>query len=642
MTAPRLVETPRIPATHESAKAAWRRERIAIFKRAFAPVENLSLSEWADRYRFLSRENAESGQWDTARVPYLREIMDAYSDPAIHELVVMKGAQIGFTQGIILNAIGRSIDQNPGPLLVVQPAEGDAEKFSKNKLAPMIRDTERVRTKIIGDGKAKDANNTILSKIFHGGSLSMTGATSPKGLRRENIREIFFDEVDGYPESAGSEGDPIEITKKRLITFHGWKAVYGSTPTTRGASRIEQLFQASDQRYYHVPCPECKKSQQLVWGGRDIKHGIKWENREARTAHYVCLHCQAPIKERWKFWMLARGTWIASAPEHELRGYHLANLYSPFPGAAWSALVAEFLRAQGKPEQLRVFVNTQLAETYEEFGEKLNKSALVDRYESYPAGVRVPKNAGVLTRSVDVQDDRLETAVWAWGAGTECWPVEMEIIPGDPGLPEQNVNSPWRILAKEHLSRAYRHESGVELRPAVTFVDSGGHHTDMAYQFCRPRRAQRLFAIKGASVDGHPVLGKPTEHSAARLVLYHVGSSTGKESLASRLAKIAAPGPGYVHIPDFLDDEHLDQLTAEKLVRKHVGGKEIKRWIKVHPRNEQTDLWVYAYAALWQLGPQFVRDLAAQVDRVNKLGEAGHTTPTPAPTGRRVISRGIE
>lgn len=645
MTAPAaelLLET-RVMTTHESAKAAWRRERIDIFRRILAPVKRLSLSEWADQYRVLSMEsNAEPGRWRTARVPYLREIMDAVSDPTVEEIVVMKGGQVGYTQGVILNAIGYFIMQDPGPILTVQPADGDAQEFSKEKLAPMLRDTPEVGRRV-ADAKSRDSDNTILWKTFPGGVLGITGATSPKGLRRRTVRYLLFDEVDGYPVSAGPEGDPIAITKNRAVTYGSRaKLVYGSTPLVKRKSRIEKLFAESDQRYYFVPCPHCQRKQRLEWGGRDAKHGIKWEAGKYETAHYVCIHCGERIEEKWKDWMLREGEWAVTNPESRTRGYHLSALYSPFEGASWWRLVKEWLEAQGNPQLLKAFINIKLAETYEEEGAKVEKSILVDRYESYPEGVRVPKGAAVLTRSVDVQDDRLETAVYAWGAGSECWPVEVEIIPGDPSLLETSVNSPWRILAQEHLTRSYKHESGVELRPAVTFVDTGGHNTQEAYAFCRPRRAQRLYAIKGSNIEGAPLLSKPSEHSAARLILYHVGSSTGKSALAHRLIKVREPGPGYIHIPDFLDDEHLNQLTAEQAVTRNVNGREITRWVKTYARNEQTDMWVYAYAALWQPGPKFVRDLHLMVERINQLGDSGRTIPPQAPSGRRMISRGIE
>ena len=290
-------------------------------------------------------------------------------------------------------------------------------------------------------------------------------------------------------------------------------------------------------------------------------------------------------------------------------------------------------------------MNTVLGEPSDDAGDQASSHVLASRYEKFKA--TVPRGVGVLTRSVDVQGDRLETMVYGWGAGTECWPVEFELIPGDPSLPEKHPNSPWKVLS-EMLPRTYTHELGFEMRPSVTFIDSGGHHTNEVYQFCRPRQAARVFAIKGANTEGAPLLSKPSRISHAKVILYHVGVWTAKETLIARLVKVKEAGQGYIHIPVWLDGEQLSQLTAEKVITKRVGGYPHRSFIKTHDRNEQMDLWAYAYAAVHQLGALFVRDLEKHVAKLAAEHDKGALPPgsvSAGPTskrkGRRVLSKGI-
>lgn len=636
--------------THESAKAHWRTMRVGLFDKILKPKPRLTLSQWADERRMLDAENAEDAtRWSTDRVPYLREMMDATTDPRIPEVVMVKAAQIGFTQGVILNGIGYYIDQDPSPLLVVQPSDGDAEKFSKEKLAPMLRETECLRGKV-ADSRSRDSDNTILAKSFAGGHLGITGATSPKGLRARSRRVVFFDEVDGYPPSAGAEGDPITLGKKRTIAFRRRKIVYGSTPTIKFLSRVWRLFEESDQRYCYVPCPHCGFMQRLIFGGKKIAIGLKWEPGRPETAHYICEDKGCRIEERHKPRMLQRLEWRAHNPGHWRRGYHISALYSMFPGAAWPVIAREFLEAQSKPEELQGFINTVLAELWEGVGESVSSHELAKRYEHYTEKGDVPKGVAVLTRSVDVQLDRLETEVYGWGAGTECWPIEHKVIPGDTRLPEDNVHSPWRELAPM-LRKGYRHELGFSMVPRVTFIDSGdGGTTDAVYKFCRRRLKAKVFPIKGANDRQAPLLSEPKRLPSAKVILYHVGVSTAKGGLLSRLAKNTTAGPGYIHIPEWMDDDKLNQITAEKLipVPGRPGQPARVVWTKTHDRNEQLDLWVYAYAALHQLGTKFVaglenevKKLAAQYDSGTIQRDAVVTGTKSSPRGRRVLSNGI-
>ncbi|MEX1185308.1 MAG: phage terminase large subunit family protein [Gemmatimonadaceae bacterium] len=626
--------------THSSARQNWRSRRRSLFAAIFAPPPRLTVSEWADQYRYLSQESSASpGRWSTDMVPYLREPMDAFGDPTVEDIVVMKAAQLGATEALVNNAIGYFIDLDPSPILVVQPSDGEAQKYSKEKLAPMLRDSPSLAKKV-HESKSRDSDSTILSKAFRGGHLGITGAQSPLGLRSRTRRVALFDEVDGYPASAGAEGDPIMLGEKRTVTFWNRKKVKLSTPTIKGISRIEKAYADSDQRKFFVACPHCGREQVLVWGGKDLDHGIKWDSGKPETAHYICESCLGRIDESEKARMVRVGRWIAQNPGHKTRGYHINALISLFDGARWSELAKEFLAVKHDPLRLRVFVNTVLAETWEDAGQEVEAHVLFERMHSYAA--QVPAGVGLLCRGVDVQGDRLEVAVWGFGAGEEAWPIETEIIPGDPSIPLTNPNSPWRIL-DEHILRTYTHASGAELRAKITLVDSGGHHTNEVYEYARKRRGNNVYAGKGSSIAGHPIV-KAVHHKHAKLTLIHVGSFAAKEVFLSRMAKIIEEGPGYVHIPDWMDQEHLEQLTAEKLFTKLIGGVPKRVWLKKRDRNEQLDLFVLAYAALHQLGPAVRKQLGALAAAYKGPDPAAASPAAAAPKGlqRRILSRGVE
>lgn len=619
--------------TTESAKAAWRKRRRTLYRVTLGPPPKLTVSQWADHYRILSRESsADPGPWHTDRVPYLREIMDSMSDPSVERVVVMKSAQVGYTEGVINNTLGYFIDQDPSPILVVQPSDGEAEKYSKEKLAPMIRDTPRLAERV-SEARARASDNTIGSKSFPGGHLGITGATSPLGLRSRSRRIVLFDEVDGYPDSAGAEGDPVMLGERRTDTFWNRKILIGSTPTVKDASRIEKAYAESDQRRYHVPCPHCGYEQILVWGGRDKPFGLTWDEGRPDDAYYVCANCAAVIDEAEKPRMVSAGRWIAGRPDSLTRGYWLNALISLFDGARWGKLARTFTDVAHDPVRLRVFVNTTLAETWEDIGARADPEALAERLETYPADV--PAGVAVLVRSVDVQGDRLETCVWGYGEKEECWPIEHEIIPGDPGTP-----APWEILA-ELLPKQYEHQLAGPMPVAITTIDSGGHHTKQVYQFCRLHAAQRAIAVKGSHLEGAPLLpARPTRNNEHRVYLYLVGVWTAKETLLSRLSSIKVPGPGFIHLPTWMEGELLAQLTNEKLISEIKKGRVVRRWL-VKGRNEMMDLWNYGFAGLHMLGTRFVQSLgrrAQQIEAAAKqraaetAGAAETAEPQSAPT----------
>lgn len=604
-----------------------REEARTIVKERFRPAPKLTVSQWADRFRVLSPEASfRSGPFSTDDAPYQREPMDTMGDRKVPSLVIMWASQLGKTE-MLNNFVGFRIDQDPGPMLVLQPTLEMAEAWSKDRLAPMLRDTLRLRGKV-AESKSRDSANTLAHKQFLGGHITIVGANSPAGLASRPIRDLIQDEIDRYPATAGAEGDPSSIAESRTATFPNAKNIRVSSPTLKDGA-IWKAWEQSDQRWYHVPCPHCGHEQKLEFGDKETTFGLKWDAGQPETAHYVCAACACVIDENDKLLMLKRGRWIAENPTSKTPGFTLSAIYSPF--FSWARFVERWLRDKGDMLKLQTFVNTMLCEPWEETGDRVTAHTLQGHADFLPekdGEIVVPMKAAVLTRSVDVQGDRLETCVYAWGEGEEAWRVDFELIPGDPA-----TAAPWDELSRT-IAKQYKHESGAMLRPHRTFIDSGGHHSKQAYDFARGRVQQGCYAIKGSSLQqGVPLLGKPMRHKSARVVTYSVGSFTGKEALMRRLAKVDEPGPGFIHLPEDIDPQHLEQFMNEKLTTRFVKGRPVRAWERTGP-NEQIDLFVYALAALQACGPDILRQLAAMAKRLEAKGKAASanatTTPPPA------------
>lgn len=572
---------------------------------SWAPEPRLTVSQWADAHRMLSgKASAEPGPWDTARTPYLREPMDMLS--AMHpcqRIVFMKGAQVGGTE-CGNNWIGYVIHHAPAPMLMVQPTVEVAKRVSKQRIAPMIEATPALRERV-AESRSRDSGNTTFVKEFDGGLLIMTGANSGAGLRSMPIRYLFMDEVDEYPGDVDHQGDPVLLAEKRTTTFARRKVLLVSTPTLKGLSRIERAFLASDQRRYFVPCPDCGHMDWIRW------ENIRWTERDASSAQLACLGCGVLIDEHHKHAMLARGEWRATAAgDGQTAGYHLSGLYSPLGWKSWAECVAEFLSAKDDPSELKGWVNTVLGETWEERGDSVEPEGILARAERFAA--EVPNGVGVLVAAVDVQADRLECKVKGYGSAEESWLIALTQFHGDPSRSQV-----WFEL-NQFLRTEFTHASGQKLRIECTTVDSGGHHTDEVYRFCRAHAARRVFAIRGGNLSGKPLVDRPTVHNAYRTKLFTLCVDTGKETVFSRL-RISAPGPGYMHMPEWIDAEYVAQLTAEKALRKYVKGRgSVRQWVKIRERNEALDLEVYCLAALYVLGPQVIRALPK---RAAKWGE---------------------
>ena len=574
----------------------------AAFAEILAPKPTLTVSAWSDRHRMLSGKAAsEPGPWRTERTPYLREPLDALSvDSEAEEVILWFGTQLGKSE-TCNNWIAYNIHHNPGPMMLVQPTLDLAKRYSKQRIASLIDSTPVLRDKV-QPARSRDSGNTLLEKEFDGGILVIAGANSSAGLRSMPARDLLFDEIDAYPLSVDEEGDPISIAEKRQDTFARRKRLKTSTCTIKDESRIEQAYLASDRRRYWVPCPACGEHQVLRWAN------VRWFDADPATVRYACEHCGTLIEETHKPGMLAGGEWRADAPAARSRGYWLSSLYSPLGWLSWEAIVREFLEAkvataQGDHTLLQVWTNTRLAETWELQGNRIAEHEVQKRAEPY--GLRtIPRGVLLLTAAVDVQGDRLELAIWGWGAGEECWLIDYAKLGGDPA--EDTV---WTQL-DELLKTPLRNTFGLDLRIAACAVDHGGHHSVRVETFTRARHGRHVIAVKGQSQAGKPVIGRPTERDTnwrgkkvrAGARVWPVGSDTAKYVLYQRLV-LTQPGPGYLHTSNELDDEFYKGLTAEQLVTRYVKGRPRSEWmLKKGVRNEPLDLWVYGYAALAYLG----------------------------------------
>lgn len=508
-------------------------------------------------------------------------MLKAFTDPDVERISVMKSARVGYTK--ILNiAIGYHMHQDPAPILVVQPTIEDAQGYSKDEIAPMVRDVP-VLDGLVSDGY-RDSGNTILKKQFPGGVLNLVGANSARGFRRLTVRLVLLDEVDGYPPTAGEEGDQITLAIRRSDTFWNRKIALGSTPTIQGLSRIESSFLESDQRRYYVPCPHCGEYQVLVWAQ------FKWPPDNPERAYYECAKCRQPIDHAYKRQMVERGEWRAEAPFRGHAGFHIWAGYSYSPNATWGKIATEFADAQKDRERLKTWVNTVLGEPWVERGEQPEATLLHNRREAYRAPV---PNGSILTAGVDVQQDRLEVEIVAWGEGEESWAVDYVRLIGDPARQEI-----WDNLA-HLLGRTWLRADGQQLDVRAVCIDSGGHFTDEVYGFSRRHGVRWAIPIKGASEAGKPIAAFPRTLNKKRVYLTIVGVDTAKELLYRRLRQ-EEPGPGYCHWPiaPAFDDEYFAQLTAERAVTRYKNGRPRVEWLKTRPRNEALDCRVYAHAAV--------------------------------------------
>lgn len=555
-------------------------------------------SEWADAHFVLSPEgSAEPGRYNSKRAAYVPGMLDAIVEPGVKTATFKCSAQVSKTT-ILLIIIGYMACRRPAPTMFATANDNLVEQFSKERLAPAIRDVPEMARVFPAEGE-RSASNKLAHKKFPGGFLAMVSAQSPANMRARSIKFALADEVDAWEGNANKEGDPISGLVKRGTTFWDFRMIAASTPLEKYRSRISRLYDESDQRRFMVPCPHCEGQQALEWKlDKESNDGyrpknIQWEPGKPETARYVCEHCGSLLDDIDLKQAVRKGYWQASMPFNGNAGFWIWELYSP-----WSSLykiVKTYEYAVGFADRMMSFVNTTLGLEWEgEVVGTLEVRVLMARREELPRYV-VPAAAGLLTAAVDVQADRLELMVIAWGIDDQRWILSVEQIPGDPNGPRV-----WALL-QENLLRVYKHAAnGREMGIEVCALDSGGWHTQKVYDFCAQHMlAGRLwFPIKGVSGFGKPIWKRSPMRLKGGIPLYLVGVDDAKTSVYASLA-VREPGPNYVHLPMSMGEDNFKRLTVEKCLKTvDPKGFQKREWVKPEgARNEEFDLAVYNVAA---------------------------------------------
>lgn len=576
------------------------------------PEGELTISAWAENFRFVSQDRvadpALAGRWKNSTTPYLVSIMNCVTEPDVNEVIFLKSSQVGGTE-CINNILGFFIHIDPATIQYICENEGKARAWSVESFAPMIRDTP-VLSQIFGEAKERDSTNMIESKAFRGGHFALGWATSPATLSSRPRRVILTDETDAFEPT--KEGDPVKLAEARTKTAGSQrKIIHVTTPRDKETSRVFPMWENSTQEKYFVPCPDCGELQVLEW------KNVHWGDGEPGDAYMVCIHCGVQIDNSDKFEMIARGVWRATNPDYKgnRRGFWICELYSPF--TTWGEMADAFLEAKKHRDTLKVFVNTRLAEFWEEQGEAIEYEDIKFASEEYPA--QVPAGVLTLTAGVDVQDDRLEIEITGWGKNYESWSIDYNVIPGSPGLYDV-----WESL-EDHLLQDFYDEDGNVYNVKIACIDSGGHHTNQVYKFCKANSHRRWLAIKGSNQAAQPIAPKTFKIvGKTKTRLYHIGTDTAKDEIFAYLRNTSnilqeinepnnenqtdiKPILGFCHFPHDRDITYFKQLLSEKKTTKYTQGVARKVYEKKSPsvRNEALDCRVYATAARAILYPKF-------------------------------------
>ena len=602
----------------------------------FKPPPRLRLSEYADEHAVMTGSTATKGRWNC--IPYQREPLDCFTDPAVEMVAWMKSARVGYTK--CLNVVVQYYShQDPCEIMIVQPVKEDAEGYSKEEIKPLFEDTP-VLQGLISESKSRNtASNTILLKqLGNGGLIDIVNAASGRSFRRKSRKVVLFDEVDAYPKL--DEGDPIKLGRNRADYYWDRKIGLGGTPIFKGG-KTEEWFLRGDQRRFFVPCPFCEAMQVLRWE-QMIREG-------EHAGHYACENCTEPIPHSKKRWMVERGEWRPTAVSQQpgLVSFHIWAAYSYSPAADWNVLVREHAEAldamrKGDPDAMQTFHNTVLGEPWEDtLSGKLTGDGLAKRRMNTEAGNgysvgSVPDGVLAITAGVDVQGgggtvgERLVVTIWGWGRGEEGWHLGHWEIDGDPQQ-EETLEQLDQIAATQWVR-----SDGMELRLAMGGIDDGGIATHEVREWCRSR-SNIWVPVRGAPQKGKPLLGRGTAVDINRrnqavqkrgVMLYFVGYDASVNHLQGRLRN-EIPGPGYLHLGEAATDQFLGELFPWKRMPKRDKGQTTYQWVlPTGAKDEGGDCTRYAYAALQLLSRRYNRatmwdQLEAQLQAAREQPGAG-------------------
>lgn len=603
------------------------------------PPDDLTVSQWAEAKRRLSAESAaEPGPWRTERTPYLREPMDAFTDPKVRHIIMVAASQVGKSE-FLNNCIGYIIDEDPGSILFVHPTTIDAQEYSKLRIAPMLRDSPALRQKIAAP-KSRDSHNTILQKAYPGGILTMCGSTEAHALASKPIRYVFGDERDRWATSAGNEGDPWDLAMARQTTFYNAKAVEVSTPTIKNASAIEAAYYTGTMERWNSRCPHCGEYHEIRWSDIRFEHDeiivSHKKTFKVKKVYYTCPGCgcvstEAEMKR-------APAKWIAENPEaygQGTRSFWLNAFVSQW--ASWESIVLKYLNALGSTKKMQVVYNTCFGLLWEDRGDIEDEDSLLARREDYGKDkngepVELPPGALVLTAGVDTQDDRMEYEIVGHGFFGETWGIEKGIVMGRP-----DDDATWNKLDEVVFDRVMRFENGVGLRVSMSFVDEGGHFTQSVRAQCNARISKKVFCIKGMPGQDKPYISPPKKQkifvnqiAVGTCWQYQLGVDSGKEIIMDNL-RVQTPGQKYCHFPkrDDYGSAYFAGLLSETKVYD-PNKKQPWSWKKIpgHERNEPLDCRNYALAAF--------KALPKNLDEIDRQIKAASGVRVPAPPSANI------
>lgn len=604
--------------------------------------------EWADENFYLSSESSyQEGRWET--LPFQVAILNSMGNDEIRTVNVIKSARVGYSK-MLLAASAYQVEHKRRNILLLLPTDSAAQGFMKAHVETMIRDVPRIRVLAPWYG-VKHRDNTLDTKRFsHSKQLWCLGGAAAKNYREKSVDTIIYDELAAFDPDVEKEGSPTFLGDKRIEGSTFPKSIRGSTPKTKGECQIEAAADESPHFFrLHIPCPHCRKEQDLKWGGKDCDFGLKWDPCKPGAPWYVCEHTGCVVQQHEMQEQHQKGRWICDKTEiwtrdgfdyYDAAGepvptpdsvtWHIWTIYSPF--TTWGRIVLDFYKAKSDINRLKTFTNTTLGETWEDDqGEKVDWELLHARREVYP---EVPLLGLTLQGGMDTQDDRYEGRVYAFGVGEECWLIDRWILTGDPASEE------LRRKVGLKLQQQYTRADGVQMKVDRWCWDSGGHYTDEVYAESRKHGVMWVIPIFGANVYGKPIANFPRKRNRARVYATEVGTDNAKELIYSRLknqpdaARREEPQPGVIHFPandDICDEEELKQLTAETKRLKIVQGRRVYRWDAGGRRNEALDCLVYALAALRISQQRFGLDIDALAAAKPVEAEVIDKTPTPAP-----------
>lgn len=585
----------------------------------FARPPKMNVAEWAESRRYLSSLSALPGRFSLSITPWLREPLECLSDRKCGEVVMQKSAQIGWSDGVVNNYLGSTIDIDPAPTIVMFPRDKAGRDFNKEKFEPMVEATPTLATKIIT--KRRDPTNRVDTKTFPGGFIKFVGSNSPSGVKSTAAKRLIIEEPDDCNVNLKGQGDAIALLKERGKTFSDKRVVVGGTPTIEGLSAIVDEMQLSDKREWHVPCHECGDASPLKWEqvkwdqDEEIHHPI-FGKADTASVRYECPSCHAHWTDAHRIKNARKGKWIAQAEFRGVAGFYVNELVSGFAESTMPKLVEKYLRAvhdanAGNVGELISFWNATLGLPWAYKQDTPNEEALEARAEDYEE-FTVPAGGLLVTAGVDVQHDRVAVTIKAWGRGEESWCVWWGELYGET---KDRNGKVWEALTELLFERTFAHVSGVALRTSAVSIDtSDGNTSDAVYDYVRKQRKlqRNIMAIKGASTHRAEIFRKPagpidvtTGHKAAKFGLkpYMVGTSKAKDIIlggegGGRLTLQGGTGPGRMHWYKGIREDWYTQIVSEVKAPMRGSARGVKVWQKKSGvKNEALDCEVYALHA---------------------------------------------